>query len=136
MRVYIFEDDEGYRLFDVSTLEKSKMVLIKMIRTHIDLGHFRPNFYIIDGVPDYELDFTWDDISDLPESLREEAEKRLNRRDEILSGEKRMKEYMTDIESRINSSETFDEFYNVNEDISNEWSIPLLGASDFVKEVE
>ena len=37
------------------------------------------------------------------------------------------------------TSKTYDkhmEDINENEDISNEWSIPLLGASDFVKEVE
>jgi len=118
-RIRVFVNNNN--VYDVSEFYKMKIVLIKVLKNHISIGHFSP--FPICG---HKLDFTLEDIPNFPKSLQKEAKKILKNKEEISSAPKRRKEYIDSVEERIINAKSEEELFKISAELDEKWEIGSL----------
>jgi len=121
-RISYIHDEYGHlHIYDATELESLKKAYFKLIYDHVDVFHFSPN----GRIKCEEIDYTWDDIPNLPVSLRFGAEKKLKRKEDQDNSPKVLKEYLDGIWERINAAETEEDLKPIEKEMKEKWEIRL-----------
>jgi hypothetical protein len=142
MKVLVFDryeidesDDNIVCVYDISLFEDRKKVLIKLLKDHVCIEHFRP-MCVFSDVDINDPGFEWKDIPNLPKGLQGTALEILDQKDKIEKATLEMKKYLDSIEKKVNKSNSDEDLKVINDELNEKWGILSLYSSKSVAEVE